>query len=143
MPLSIVQMYVPPSRSFHWSKLKVNMYFGLWILVCEIKIEYCQTVTTSCEWKSAVKLYTSILCYQMLLLQCLVLLVPCISSPCRWTSQCKKRRNTWMCRVGSTTFSIIQVCDNICLMSSLSRTDYILMLIKENLNVMLEGCFGV
>jgi len=45
-----------------------------------------------------------------------------------------------MCLVGSVTFSIIQASDNICLMSSLSRTDYTLMLIKENLSVMLEGC---
>lgn len=48
-----------------------------------------------------------------------------------------------MCLAGSTTFNIIQVSDNICPMSSLSRTDYTLMLIKENLNVMLEGCLGV
>uniref|UniRef100_A0A803WBS8 Biogenesis of lysosome-related organelles complex 1 subunit 5 n=2 Tax=Muscicapidae TaxID=36291 RepID=A0A803WBS8_FICAL len=56
-------------------------------------------------------------------MQCVVLLVPCIYSPCRWTSQCKKRRNTLMCLVGSTTFSITLVSDSICPMSSLSRTD--------------------
>lgn len=73
-----------------------------------------------------------------LMMQCLVLLVLCIYSPCRWTSQCKKRRNTLTCLVGSTTSSITQVSDSICPMSSLSRTDYTLMLIKANLNVMLE-----
>ncbi|XP_013797179.1 eukaryotic translation elongation factor 1 epsilon-1 isoform X1 [Apteryx mantelli] len=59
-------------------------------------------------------------------------------APARLTLQCKKRRNTLMCLAGSTTFNIIQVSDNICLMSSLSRIDYILMLIKENFNVILK-----
>lgn len=64
-------------------------------------------------------------------------------SPHRWSSPCKRRRNTWTCHVGSTTFSIIQASDSICLMSSSSRTGYTLTLTRENVHVLAEGWLGV